>query len=644
MGNKLTKSGKPSRRREKKFIERLSSCHAQAPGRMEGKKNSLKALARSIKTSSGATDDPDAQDAFVAAPIEQLPIELWLDIMSYLSFNDLQQLRMVSTKCRDLVSRRSFMDKGKVIVTQHNLGPIYKLAKRGTSSLSFERMELRNVRQSCMMKNFLRLVGPEVKHLQLRHAPVFCNMDGRLPNLKVLTIATTSAKDVNYHQPIHALNMAQFNHLVGFECDGVSLDSSMKLIMLLQLRRAESKVQLRNLQFEYQRNNEDALLEVLRDHAETMVSVDIFFSCSPGIDTYLWCQAFGQMENLRMLKLSGNCHQVLLDAILRSVPQNAPLYQLDLTGMLTLTNELLFYVACKWESTLKVLDLMFCVQLNGSCIEAIRRLNGQLKSLTMAYCRELTGVGLVQALALKTNYALQELHLEEVCFIDEGSMCELLERLPNLRRLSLDNCRQAVTDRTMAIICRYAYFIYKKRKIIMTFPDHRCLTGLRSLNIDYCVKITDQGLIGFGENPYPISQLKGLRELNLRGCRNLTDRSLMYALKLPELRALSLGYCSRFQPEGLQALTFNCPALENLCASSCMAVDDDTVRHFVRNLKRLRILNLSNCSKLTIQSIYHILRHGHNLVELIACSIDMDHEQAQRILERQKPQMKQVLL
>lgn len=150
--------------------------------------------------------------------------------------------------------------------------------------------------------------------------------------------------------------------------------------------------------------------------------------------------------------------------------------------------------------------------------------------------------------------------------------------------------------------------------------------------------------MGFGEDPYPISRLKGLKELNLRGCRNLTDRVLKYALKLPELRALSLGYCTRFQPEGFEALTNNCPTLESLCTSSCMAVDDDTVRLFVRNLKRLRVLNLSNCSKLTIQSIYHILRYGHNLVELIACSIDLDHEQAQRILERQRPQMKQVLL
>ncbi|KAH8367309.1 hypothetical protein KR200_005282 [Drosophila serrata] len=631
MGNNLITSGKPSQRRERRFFERLSCSYAQHHNKLDLQMNPLLALARSLATTPTmppplTPEKLDADKESQRAPIELLPNEMWLEIMSYLSYNDLQQLRMVSWRCRELVSRRRFMEKGKVIVTQHNLEAIHKHVKNGNSYLSFERIELRNLHQCRQLENFLKLVGAEVRHLQIRHAPVFRNLDGKMPNLKVLTIATTSSMDDQQMRAMDGLNMKQFSHLVGLECDGVSLDSSLKLLMLLQLRRAENKVHLRSLQFEYRRNNEQALLDVLRDHADTLQSVDIFFSCSPGIETREWCQAFEAMENLRTLKLSGNCHLMLLDAVIRAVPEAAPLRQLDLTGMLSLTNELLLYIAGKWQHTLKVLDLMFCVQLNSSCIDALRQLSGQLQVLTMAYCRELTGVGLVQGLAQQMNYALQELHLEEVCFIDENSMCDLLERLPNLQRLSLDNCRQAVTDLTMSAICRYQ-------------------TRLRNLNIDYCVKITDQGLMGFGANPYPISRLKGLRELNLRGCRNLTDRSLKHALKLPELRALSLGYCSRFQPAGFEAITHNCPSLEALCVSSCMAVDDDTVRNIVVNLKRLRILNLSNCSKLTLQSIHHILRHGHNLVELIACSIDgLDSEQAEKILERQRPQMKQVLL
>ncbi|XP_022212822.1 dynein regulatory complex subunit 6 [Drosophila obscura] len=626
MGNSLTTCGKPSQRRERRFLERLSNTYAQTHRKIEFRMMPLLGLSRNKKGSSASPPlSPDKKDRRavrkIQVPIDMLPNEMWLEVMSYLSYNDLKQLRMVSWHCYDLVNRRKLMYQGKVIVTRHNLAAIKEHVENAPSKMTFERMELRNLKQSPKLDSFLKLVGPEVRHLQVSHAPVFRNINGKMPNLKVLTIAASNVFDDTL-----GINLKQFINLEAFECDGVSLDSTLKISMLLQLRKPANKVRLRHLQFEFTHDNEEVLVAVLRDHAETLEYIDIFFSCAPSVDVLPWCLAFEEMRNLSILKLSGNCHLLLLESILVSVPKVAPLRQLDLTGMLSLTNDLFLYVASKWEYTLKSLDLMFCVQLNSACIDALRQLSGQLKCLTMAYCREMTGVALLKGIAYKPNYIIQELHLEEVCFIDEESLCELLVRLYNLRRLSLDNCRQAVTDRTMSLICKYQ-------------------TSLRQLNIEYCIKITDKGFLGCPEFPYPITRLRGLRELNLRGCKNLTDRVLKEALILPELRVLSLGYCSFFYPEGFEALTHNAPAIETLCVASCMKVDDDTVRHFMRNLKRLRSINISNCMRLTLQSIHHILRHGHNMVELIACSIDgMDQEQAQRLLEKQRPQMKQVLL
>ncbi|EDW68285.2 F-box/LRR-repeat protein 14 [Drosophila virilis] len=557
--------------------------------------------------------------------IEQLPNDMWIEIMSYLSYLDLQQLRLVSWRCRNLVNRRYFSSKGKVIVTKDNLKDIKAHVERGVSYLSFEDVELRNLTQSAELEQFLRLVGPEIKQIQVRHSPVFRNMDGKLPNLKVLKIATTSFLD-DVNMTIDGINMKQFLHLKGFECDGVSLDSTLKLLMLLQLRRVENKVRLRHLQFEYRRNNETALLQVLNDHGPTLEYVDLFFSCSPGIETARWRVAFERMKRLRVLKLSGNCHLVLLDDILKSIPQTARLQQLDLTGMLSLTNEMLIRVADKWYKSLRSIDLMFCVQLDVRCVQALRKMNGCLESLTMAYCRALTGRGLVEGLATQVNYTLQELFLEDVCFIDEASMCILLKRLPNLRKLSLDNCRQATTDRTLATIFR-----------------HQPL--LRMLRIDYCIKITDNGFIGFGKHPAPISRLRGLHELNVRGCRNLTDRLLRKALRLPEMRNLTLDYCNRLETKGIVALSVNCPALETLSLASCSLLDDEAVGVAVANLKRLRSLNISNCSLLTLQTFHYIARDAHALRDLVACSIDgLDQEAAQKILEKQLPSLKQVML
>lgn len=557
--------------------------------------------------------------------IEQLPNDMWIEIMAYLSYKDLQQLRLVSWRCRELVNRRYFASKGRVIVTKENLNAMKAHVERGVSYLSFEDVELRNLTQSTELSQFLKMVGPEVKQMQVRHAPVFRNMDGKLPNLKMLKIVTTSFLD-DVNMTVDGINMKQFMHLTGFECDGVSLDSSLKLLMLLQLRRVENKVQLRHLQFEYRRNNETALLQVLYDHAPTLECVDIFFSCSPGIETLRWCVAFERMKNLRTLKLSGNCHLVLLDDILDSVPESSRLQQLDLTGMLSLTNEMLICIAEKWHKTLRSLDLMFCVQLDVRCVAALRKMNGCLESLTMAYCRALTGRGLVEGLTSQINYTLQELFLEDVCFIDEASMCIMMERLPNLRKLSLDNCRQATTDRTLSTIFRHQ-------------------TLLRLLRIDYCIKVTDMGFIGFGNQPASISRLRGLRELNVRGCRNLTNRMLKRALRLPELLDLTLDYCNRLEANGIAALSVNCPSLEKLSVASCSLINDEAVGYVVVNLKRLRSLTISNCSMLTLQAFKYIAKNGRNLRNLVACSIDgLDQDAAQKILSRHLPELKHAML
>lgn len=556
--------------------------------------------------------------------IMELPNDLWIEIMSYLSYMDLQQLRLVNWRCRDLVNRRYFVNKGITVITKDNLKEIKSHVERGISYLNFEQIELRNLTQSRELEHFLRMIGPEVRQIEVRHSPVFRNMDGNLPNLRILKIATTSFLD-GVSMSVDGINLKQFLYLEGFECDGVSLDSTLKFLMLMQLRHVENKVRLRQFQFEYRRNNEGALLQVLYDHAPTLECVDIFFSCSPGIKTEPWCMAFERMRRLRTLKLSGNCHLVMLDDILDSVPEAARVEQLDLTGMLSLSNEMMWRISQKWPKTLRYLDVMFCVQLDMRCVQALREMRA-LQTLTMAYCRGITGSGLVEGLTTDINYQLQELNLEDVCFIDETSLCTMLERLPNLRRLSLDNCRQATTDLALSTIFKTQIY-------------------LRVLHLDYCIKITDNGFVGYGNRPYSIQRLRGLRKLSVRGCRNLTDRTLRRALHLPELLCISVDYCNRMETGGIATLCLNNPSLETLSIASCSLMEDEAVRVAVVNLKRLRTLNISNCPMLTMQSFKYIAKHGRNLRELIACGIDdMDQEAASKILARRLPFLKQVLL
>ncbi|XP_017848818.1 uncharacterized protein LOC108604065 [Drosophila busckii] len=558
--------------------------------------------------------------------IEDLPIDLWLEFMSYLSYLDLQQLRLVNWHCRNVVNRRYFLHKAKVIVTQDNITQLKKHVECGACYLSFEHVELRDMITTGELVQLLQLVGKHVKHLQMVRSPVFCNIDGRLPNLQSLQIATTTFDDNDTSMYVDGLDLKQFTHLNGFECDGVSLDPTLKLLMLMQLRRRENRVRLRHLQYEYRRNNEPALLQVLYDHSATLQCVDLFFSCTPGIDTTSWGKAFERMLKLKTLKLSGNCHMLLLEEILRAIPARAPLRNLDLTGMLSLTNDILLRVAKKWPRSLRYLDCMFCVQLDDRCMEALQLLSGSLEWLSIAYCRGINGGALAEGLTTQLNDKLQQLNLQDVCFIDEQAMCAMLARLPNLRELSLDNCKGAATDKTLA-----------------TIFEHQ--TRLRVLCLDHCSSITDGGFLGVGQRPYGIARLRGLNKLTVQACRNLTDRFLCRALLLPELKLLKVDYCNRLETRGINALIDNCRGLESLSMASCFLMDDETVFLIVQGLKRLRSLTISNCSLMTLQAMHYIALGADNLRELTACDIDgLDVEAAEKILERHSPPLKQVLL
>lgn len=556
--------------------------------------------------------------------IMDLPNDLWIEIMSYLSYFDLQQLRLVNWRCRDLVNRRCFVKRSVTVITKENLKEVKSHVQRGISYLNFEHIELRGLTPCRELQRFLRMIGPKVRQIEVRHSPVFRNLDGHLPNLRVLKIASTSILD-GVNMSIDGINLKQFRFLEGFECDGVSLDATLKFLMLMQLRHVENKVRLRRFQFEYRRNNEGALLQVLYDHGPTLECVDIFFSCSPGIQTEPWCMAFGRMRKLRTLKLSGNCHLVMLDDILESVPETAKVEQLDLTGMLSLSNEMVCRISQKWPKTLRYLDVMFCVQLDMRCVNALRDLKA-LRTLTMAYCRGITGSGLVEGLTSEINYQLQELNLEDVCFVEEDALCTMLERLPNLRRLSLDNSRQGMTDQVLSTIFKNQIY-------------------LRVLHLDYCVKLTDAGFMGLGQpEPYTIQRLRGLREITVRGCRNLTDRTLR-RLNLPELLSVAVDYCNRMETGGIATVCLNNPSLEALSIASCSLMEDEAVRVALVNLKRLRTINFSNCPMMTIQSFQYVAKYGRSLRNLIACGIDnVDPDAARRVLQRRLPFLKEVLL
>lgn len=100
-------------------------------------------------------------------------------------------------------------------------------------------------------------------------------------------------------------------------------------------------------------------------------------------------------------------------------------------------------------------------------------------------------------------------------------------------------------------------------------------------------------------SPYSIARLTGLRSLNLASCNRISDVSLKYAFKFSELEQLSLSKCQQISVIGIDSLLINCPSIKVLNLSDCHNINDQAVHLISERLKRLTHLYIERCSQLT---------------------------------------------
>lgn len=102
---------------------------------------------------------------------------------------------------------------------------------------------------------------------------------------------------------------------------------------------------------------------------------------------------------------------------------------------------------------------------------------------------------------------------------------------------------------------------------------------------------------------YMIGRLSGLKSLNLSSCNRITDVSLKYAFEFIELRELKLSKCQQVTSIGIDSVTHKCPSLEIIDLSECHNINDKAIDILTKNLKRLTHLHIERCSQLTDHSL-----------------------------------------
>lgn len=114
--------------------------------------------------------------------------------------------------------------------------------------------------------------------------------------------------------------------------------------------------------------------------------------------------------------------------------------------------------------------------------------------------------------------------------------------------------------------------------------------SLRELDIGLCTRVTDQSLVHICKN------LVNLEYLNIQRCRAVTDLGIAELHKLKKLRLLNISQCELLSIEGLEkgiCLEEN-DTLEELDISS-LNLDQTGLITISERLPKLRVLNLSYC-------------------------------------------------
>ncbi|XP_011306049.1 F-box/LRR-repeat protein 13-like isoform X2 [Fopius arisanus] len=414
------------------------------------------------------------------------------------------------------------------------------------------------------------------------------------------------------------------------------------------------------------------ILEYIKKQAKTLKHLD--FDSTLIDNTAL--SSLVAVEDLQLYSLKLKCCNQLCDPGLRTLVHQKSLKILDLSFSVQVTDASLLYI-CQNLDNLESLNISKCMVVTDSGIYQIRRLKKLKEldisgcpllssaGVTDALCKYNPAESedekqIWDCANVHSNSALENIHQVEM---KQDSFDENLEILSlqslrlneetieciaasfkQLKYLDLGYCLNAygVTDRTIQII----------------FKE---LTAIRTLKITKCDRVSDAGLTGMGagamDNPitrtppspfamiqgititrfgirlgsmaeeeiasssrkidippgYSLLRLRGLRELDLSKCSNVTDVSLKNVFTFPELRVLNLGWCTQITHVGLDHLTRNNRAIEDLNLSGCIHVTDICIQYIVERLHRLKRLHLQECFEVTDHALDSIKMNGKSL-------------------------------
>ncbi|KAK7872669.1 hypothetical protein R5R35_002664 [Gryllus longicercus] len=270
---------------------------------------------------------------------------------------------------------------------------------------------------------------------------------------------------------------------------------------------------------------------------------------------------------------------------LRDVVLGVPdLQALNLSGCYNVTDIGLSHAFMTEVPCLTQLNLSLCKQVTDTSLGRIAQYLKNLEVLELGGCCNVTNTGLLLvAWGLKK---LKRLNLRSCWHVSDqgiGHLAGLNRDTADgnlaLEYLGLQDC-QRLSDEALKHVSVG-------------------LTGLKSINLSFCVSITDSGL------KY-LAKMASLRELNLRSCDNISDIGMAYLAEGgSRLHSLDVSFCDKIGDQALAHVSQGLFGLRSLSLSACHVSDEGLCR-IARTLHELETLNIGQCSRVTDRGLLAI--------------------------------------
>lgn len=278
-------------------------------------------------------------------------------------------------------------------------------------------------------------------------------------------------------------------------------------------------------------------------------------------------------------------------------------------------------------SILESLNLSGCYNITDHYLAlAFQTEYPNLRVLDLSLCKQITDQGLGKIAQYLKN--LDVLELGGCCNITNTGMLLIAWGLRNLRRLNLRSC-WSISDNGIGHLAGCSKdtafgkldLEYLGLQDLPNLSDDALkhistgLTTLKSINLSFCVSVTDSGLKHLAKMPH-------LEELNLGSCDNISDIGMAYLTDgCTSLLSLDVSFCDKIGDPALNHISHGLFQLRSLSLNHCQ-ITDDGLERLSKNLHDLQTLNIGQCDRITDRGIESLATELQQLsaIDLYGCT------------------------